>query len=51
MHVWNSVLEERIELIGCYWGDVSVLGTAVLARVEGPHLRFMKEGCKTESEK
>lgn len=19
MHEWNSVLEERIELIGCYW--------------------------------
>lgn len=31
--------------------DVSVQRTVVLARVEGPYLRFLKEGCETESEK
>lgn len=51
MHVWNSVLEERTELIGCYGegGDVSVQGAVVLTQVEGAHLRFLREGCKMVS--
>lgn len=51
MHVWNSVLEERTELIGCYGegGDVSVQGADVLTQVEGAHLRFLREGCKMVS--
>lgn len=31
-------------------GDVSMQRMVMLAHVEGQYLRFMKEGCKTESE-
>lgn len=32
-------------------GDVSVQRTVVSVSVEGPNLRFVKEGCTTEPEK